>query len=461
MPRQGRKASLLAGSGVLLLSFAIWGLVRDIAPISQFFYAYAWWGWILLLDGFCVWRRGSSLLTTRRSLFWLLAGSSITFWMFFELLNLRFRNWYYIGTVELASPSACLAAGAFVIVAFSTVFIGMFEAFDALGAARILTKRRKRRVLSRWLPLGLQMLGLTMAILAIAFPFYLAPLIWGSFTFLLDPWNYRRGNRSLLRDIEAGDERAVWRLFVAGLISGLIWESLNFFAPQKWIYTVRGLEGFKLFEMPLLGFLGFPALAFDAVTAFSLLSYIFCGRVCWEHPNDLACLPISQRPLRLRRFYLTLPLQALFWICVIYGVIRTNVGSVRLQLSHLPLVEEYENELRDLGLRWPRQLVRALRDKKDRTSVRSATGWSEVDMECVLNQAELYLFKGIGRWNGRLLEENGIHSVAQLASYEPEQMYRMLERSANELGRWAPGRDWVRVWVLASRDDGIVLRVRR
>ena len=99
-------ALVLAGLGAGLVALAVWGLVRDVVWISQPFYAYAWWGWILLLDGFCVWRRGSSLLTTRRGLLPLLATSSVTFWVFFELLNIRFKNWYYIGTIELSSPGA-------------------------------------------------------------------------------------------------------------------------------------------------------------------------------------------------------------------------------------------------------------------------------------------------------------------------------------------------------------------
>ena len=129
--------------------------------------------------------------------------------------------------VTLDSVGSVVAAGVFVVAAFTTVFIGIFEAFEALGAARILTRRSAPRTLPTWLPGALQALGLAMALLAIVFPFYLAPLIWGSLTFLLDPWNYRRGNRSLLRDIESGDWRAVERLFLAGWISGLVWASLT------------------------------------------------------------------------------------------------------------------------------------------------------------------------------------------------------------------------------------------
>jgi hypothetical protein len=103
------------------------------------------------------------------------------------------------------------------------------------------------------------------------------------------------------------------RMLVAGLLCGLVWETFNFFAPQKWIYTVRGLEQLKLFEMPLLGFLGFPALAADAFAAFSTISYCFHGNVTWENPKDVAEPALARRPLSRPIFVALLPLHFVFW----------------------------------------------------------------------------------------------------------------------------------------------------
>ena len=455
-------AALLAGAGLLLAAVAVWGLFTDVAWVSQAFYAWAWWAWILLLDAFCVWRRGSSLLTTRRPLLGLLATSSVTFWFLFELLNLRFKNWYYVGTFELDGPWTYVTAGLFVVMAFSTVFVGMFEAFDALGAAGVLTRRGAPRKLPAWLPGGLQLLGLAMAAAAVLFPFYLAPLIWGSLTFLLDPWNHKRGNRSLLRDIEAGDGRAVWRLFLAGLISGLVWESLNFAAAQKWIYTVRGLEELKLFEMPLLGFLGFPALAFDAVTGFSLMSYLLCGNVGWEHEGDLAAPAVATDHLDLRRYWRTLPLQAVLWVGVTALMMPRSIGSVRLRLEHLPTVVEDGDlgaieDLAERGIHWPRQLLATLRsDEGDLLA--ADLGWGAERRARVERQAELWLFKGIGSWYGFLLEDEGIEAVEDLAAWDEVELHRALVRAVEPHDLRPPNQDWVRVWVLASRSGGVLMR---
>ena len=196
----------------------------------------------------------------------------------------------------------------FTLLAFATVFMGIFQTYDALTAAGLWKRwKRKPRHYSPRLTYVLQAVGLLTGGLALLYPYYLAPLVWGSFTLIVDPWNYRRGARSLLRDLENGDYGLLARLLLAGLVCGVVWESLNFLAPQKWIYTVRGLESFKVFEMPLLGFLGFPALALDTMAAFALLASFFLGNRSWERPPDLSYTPAPKRASREPSFWLWVP----------------------------------------------------------------------------------------------------------------------------------------------------------
>jgi hypothetical protein len=285
-------------SGLLGLGVAFWGLFHDIGFIAQPFYACAWWSTILALDGLTALRRKSSILTSRRELLFPLLVWSVTFWFLFELLNLRFQNWYYVGVFARGRDVDLVKSSIFGIVSFATVFLGIFETFDALGGRPVAPRPRR---LPRWLPYSIQAVGALMVGLAILFPRYLAPLVWGSVTYLLDPVNYRRGARSLLADLEAGSVRTLARLLLAGLFCGLLWESFNFFSPQKWIYTVRGLDELKLFEMPLLGFLGFPALALDAFSFFAFVSYWFHGNRTWENPEDFQKLTPEVSSARLRR----------------------------------------------------------------------------------------------------------------------------------------------------------------
>lgn len=56
------------------------------------------------------------------------------------------------------------------------------------------------------------------------------------------------------------------------VLCGVLWEFWNYWAIGKWIYTVPiPFAGPRIFEMPLLGFLGFPAFA---VEVYSLQNFL-------------------------------------------------------------------------------------------------------------------------------------------------------------------------------------------
>ncbi|MBI4605827.1 MAG: DUF4332 domain-containing protein [Planctomycetes bacterium] len=453
-----RAGWVLLFAGLALGALAAWGLWRDVEWIAQPFYPYAWWSVILVLDGFSSLRRGHSLLTARWRCLGPIAVGSVTFWFAFELLNVRIQNWYYVGVFPASTPLGVLGAGLFTVLSFATVFTGIFEMHEALTAAGLWVRRRRRpgRTLPARVSYALQLLGLAMAGAAVAFPRYLGPLIWGSVTLIVDPWNYRRGSRSALRDLEAGDRGGIARLLLAGLLCGLVWEGLNFFAPQKWIYTVRGLEGLKLFEMPLPGFLGFPALAFDCMAAYSLLASFFFGNETWEHPGDLAYVPAPRlRPPRWA-FWATVPAQAAFWGAVSI-LIEANVGSLQVELEDLRLSQRERAALREQGIGRPGQLLRATRAPGSRAGVLERLAWDERRLAEALDEAELFLFKGIGAAHGRLLQRTGVRTVDDLGAWRPLDLTAALEAEASRRGARAPRLDMVRVWVLASRDRGIVL----
>src|SRR5207245_9888968 len=58
----------------------------------------------------------------------------------------------------------------------------------------------------------------------------------------------------------------------AGLFAGVLWESFNAASRAKWIYTVPFLEQVKLFEMPPIGFLGFPFFALEVWSLYHVLA---------------------------------------------------------------------------------------------------------------------------------------------------------------------------------------------
>ena len=436
-----------------MLALALWGLHSDVRWIAQPFYAWAWWGYIFLLDGIIALRRGRSLLTSRPRQVLLLVFWSTSFWFFFELLNLRFQNWYYVGVFMADGPVELILCGAFVVIAFGTVFVGIFETCEVLAAFGAFTRWRAR---PRRLPTGaswcIQLAGAAMVCLSLAFPRYLAPLVWGSLTFIVDPWNYRHGARSVLQEVERGDWGLFARVFMAGLICGLVWESLNFFAPQKWIYTVRGLEEVKLFEMPLLGFLGFPALAFDAFAAFAFISYWLHGNQTWEDAagpsTGLEARPPAPRWAVVPAMLLQLPL----WAGVNAAMMDVNIGSFELSLHHLPsLSSRVRRGLEEMAVLRPPELLRLLREEVGRTHLETALELSARELDLIRDEVELFALKGIGARHGLLLERAGVVCITDLVRREPEELHPLLVLQAAALGVPAPRLEMVRVWVLAAR----------
>ena len=444
---------LLALLGLGLVAVAMWGLAEDVGWLAQPFYAYVWWGYILVLDGLVARRRGGSLLTTRARVMPLVVVGSVSFWFYFELLNLRFQNWYYVGVFAAPTRLDLVWIGLFGVACFATVFTGLFETYLALAALGLFRRLRWRpRRFPGWVSYAVQGLGALMVVLALGFPFHLAPLVWGSLTFLLDPWNYRRGSRSLLRDLELGDAAIVARLLAAGLACGLVWESLNYLAPQKWIYTVRGFEELKLFEMPLVGFLGFPALALDAFAAFAAASYWLHGNVTWEDPADLPPDAAPPRPRRRALFWRLLPLHVALWASVVvFGQYR-SVGSIELELTHLETLPlGAERKLAAHGAYRPRQLLSLLERPGEAERVRAELELEDDAFRALVDETRLLTHKGIGAHHGRLLRRLGITTLEQLAATDPQALYRPLARLRGERSFPALRPEMVRVWVLSAR----------
>ena len=101
--------------------------------------------------------------------------------------------------------------------------------------------------------------------------------MWLGFIFLLDPLNARAGSESLLADARAGRYRRLIDLSAAGLICGFVWESWNYWAGAKWKYTVPIFPELRIFEMPVAGYLGFPAFALECFTMYVAVRRGFWG----------------------------------------------------------------------------------------------------------------------------------------------------------------------------------------
>ena len=215
--------------------------------------------------------KGESLLSSKPRQFLSLAFWSVPLWLIFEAYNLRLQNWKYVG---LPGNAVLLYLGYF--WSFATIWPAIFETAELVGALRIFEPRnRPAKILKPATRTTLLVCGAACVFVPLAAPVtiaqYLFGAVWIGFILLLDPLNYRWNGFSFLRRFEAGDNAALWNFIAAGWICGILWEFWNYWAGAKWIYIFPIGQAWKVFEMPLAGYLGFLPFALECKVMFEFL----------------------------------------------------------------------------------------------------------------------------------------------------------------------------------------------
>lgn len=287
-----------------------------------------WAGYVLALDGLLVAlsrkRLGEGSPIRRRPNRFVVAWlTSVPVWCFFDWINFWFMDaWRYHGL-----PTAFSQRVVGYFIAFATITPGMFLTAEVV--ARLLPPPRTDEVrtprlawtliLAPWLLITLTLLALLpihpgelsdvrsvvgSALLLLAAPLaalyrtrcplmtsvaiglsfltwtFLAqdPLanftLWTGVIYLLDPINKRFGAPSLIGDWQAGRWQRSLALGVGGLVCGFLWEFWNYWALAKWSYHLPflgPLEGYRYFEMPLPGLLGFIPFAAECWVALNTI----------------------------------------------------------------------------------------------------------------------------------------------------------------------------------------------
>jgi hypothetical protein len=269
-PRQRRfRTSGWAGLGIILLAEAL--LFGGVEWVATFFTPIAWTGYLLLVDA-AVWSlRGESRLVNSPRHFLALAFWSVPLWLIFEAYNLRMQNWTYVGLPE-DLLIRCVGYG----WSFATIWPAILETRDLIEALGVFpAEEMPRAPLGSRRLLGVFFAGLLCVTIPVLVPApagqYLFGLVWVGFALLLDPLNYVAGGRSLLREFETGRRSTFLSLLLAGLACGIFWEFWNYWAGAKWVYVFPILQGWKIFEMPMPGYLGFPPFAVECFVMYEFL----------------------------------------------------------------------------------------------------------------------------------------------------------------------------------------------
>ena len=271
---------LWLGIAVLVIGEIL--MIMRVPLVTQWFTPIMWTGYILVVDAWIRHRKGTSLLSDYPAEFIWLAIISIGSWAIFEGYNVFLKNWIYL---ELPDNLVVRYFGyVWAFATISPVIFLTYELLDSVLPGQNPTTSPRLHNVAFW---GFVVFGFACLTVPLVWPsVWMTPLVWIGFAFLLDPINGRLGERSFLSEFFTGRFRSMPIMFLAGLICGVFWEFWNYWATTKWEYYVPYLGHIKLFEMPVLGFLGFMPFIIE-----SFAIYVFVRRL----------IPISRKVRYLDR----------------------------------------------------------------------------------------------------------------------------------------------------------------
>lgn len=277
--------------GTIMVLSVIVGVVLKIEFFLRWATPIFWTGYILLVDGIIFSFKGKSFVFF--SGFPVIVLLSICVWWFFEWMNIFISNWHYTGLPELVTRYL----GYF--WAFGTIVPGVLVTYGLLLFLfrDIRVEFRSFKVNSKILTLMI-VIGFCFLLLPIV-PFsllfversadpelffwikwfgnlkyseYMAFAVWTFGFLILDPINYLMQKPSVIGYIEKGNYKVVVLLSLTGIICGILWETVNWFAESRWFYTVPILGDIKIFEMPVLGYFGFITFVWEI---YDIVSFIY------------------------------------------------------------------------------------------------------------------------------------------------------------------------------------------
>jgi hypothetical protein len=251
---------------------AIFWPVNWLAGGARTYWAFfpMWLGFCLIMDAVNLWRTNTSLLKRDWRKYIGLFLVSAACWWFFEVLNYRIQNWYYLGRDLLNNWQYFLIS----TVNFSIVIPAIFASAEFVSSFPFIRNMKKWLIIrpNKTTTSLFFVLGWVMFALLLLWPRYFFALMWLSVYFILEPINVWLGNENLGDWTKSGDWRPVVSLFFGALFTGFFWEMWNYFSFPKWIYTVPYVNFLHIFEMPLLGYGGYLPFACELFAFYHLVT---------------------------------------------------------------------------------------------------------------------------------------------------------------------------------------------
>jgi hypothetical protein len=244
---------LLIGSWIIA-----WMRFPFFEPVQAYTFTPLWIGFIVVVNAHVHRLSNSAPLYKTPWRFFGLFLVSAVFWWGFEYLNRFTENWIYVGAAGVSAlhyylhGSLCFST---VLPAVYSVYLWLY-CFDGLHRRFYLGPKLPflKKALFGYFCLLTGVLGM---IGVGIFPEIAYPFLWLGPVLIYGGIRLTFGVSDGLSAWARGDWRWVAFWGLAGLICGFFWEMWNFPSLLKWQYEISFFNGWQVFEMPLLGYLGY------------------------------------------------------------------------------------------------------------------------------------------------------------------------------------------------------------
>jgi hypothetical protein len=258
--------------GIVLILFVEINFFLKIPPFADWYFPIVWLGYMLTIDALIYKLKGNSLISNRFPQFLSMVVISMLFWWIFEFINIPLQNWSYLGLDGLGTLKDLFGS-----LSFATVLPAFFETVELIRSIHLFDKVKlhKTHNISKMFIHCMMIAGAVCFVAPIILPKFTFPLVWLSFFFILDPINYLHKQPSVIGHLKDRKLAIPLSLLLAGIIMGFLWEFWNYWAVPKWSYDLPFVGFFKIFEMPVLGYLGYFPFAFELYAMYWFIRSLF------------------------------------------------------------------------------------------------------------------------------------------------------------------------------------------
>jgi hypothetical protein len=331
-----------------------WTRFRWFAGLQAFTFTPLWVGYVVVINALTWWRSGRCMLMDRPRYLLGLALLSAGFWWYFEYLNRFVQNWYYVGVDHLSGFQYFLYA----TLPFATVLPAVLGTTELLQTfLRLSAGLKQFRPVRVRHPKGVAGLTLLLFGLALAgigvWPDLLFPVLWLAPLGILTCLRVLRGKPTIFASLAGGDWRRVILLALAALICGFFWEMWNYVSLAKWIYAIPFVNAVHLFEMPILGYVGYLPFGLEcAVIADEFLS----GQQTQDRPQPVPCVRWGRVTGTGNALLLSLVAIFVFWAPA--GLLINNLRDPAWRTGAVPeLAWKLHRNLTPRYAQWARERV--------------------------------------------------------------------------------------------------------